>query len=88
MIQTVDGASTFETTIENLMSSTTYLVEVAAVNSDGTGVYSDPPISQLTRGQCELLHRRCRKECGMLGIGQMKASLHMQCRHMTCKSKV
>ena len=50
MTQTVDGASTFETTIENLMSSTTYLVEVAAVNSDGTGVYSVPPTSQLTRG--------------------------------------
>ena len=56
MTQTVDGASTFESTIENLMSSATYLVEVAAVNSDGTGVYSDPPISQLTRGQSELLH--------------------------------
>ena len=54
MIQTVDGASTLETTIENLMSSTTYLVEVAAVNSDGTGVYSDSPTSQLTRGQSKL----------------------------------
>ena len=54
MIQTVDGAAAFETTIENLMPSTTYLVEVAAINSDGTGVYSDPPTSQLTRG--ELLH--------------------------------
>ena len=46
---TVDGADVTETTIENLMSSTTYSIEVAAVNSAGTGEYSDPR-NQLTRG--------------------------------------
>ncbi|CAI8043299.1 hypothetical protein GBAR_LOCUS24034, partial [Geodia barretti] len=36
---TVNGADMTQTTIENLMSSTTYSIEVAAVNSAGTGVY-------------------------------------------------
>ena len=45
----VDGASVNETTIDNLMSSTTYSVQVAAVNSEGTGVYSDP-ITATTEG--------------------------------------
>ena len=42
----VSGASV---TISSLMSSTTYFVQVAAVNSAGTGVYSDPR-RQLTLG--------------------------------------
>ena len=49
--QTVSGASETETTISDLMSSTTYDVQVAAVNGNGTGVYSNPT-SQQTRGQC------------------------------------
>ena len=47
--ETVSGASQTETIISYLMSSTTYDVEVAAVNGAGTGVYSNPT-SQLTRG--------------------------------------
>ncbi|CAI8028414.1 Receptor-type tyrosine-protein phosphatase S, partial [Geodia barretti] len=39
-IVTVDGATMTETTIENLTPSTTYSIEVAAVNNAGTGVYS------------------------------------------------
>ena len=46
---TVNGATVNETTIEDLMPSTTYSIRVAAVNSAGTGVYSDPR-NQLTRG--------------------------------------
>ena len=42
----VDGGTTTETTIGSLMSSTTYSVQVAAVNSEGTGVYSDPEMSE------------------------------------------
>ena len=42
----VSGASV---TISSLMASTTYSIQMAAVNSAGTGVYSDP-ISQLTLG--------------------------------------
>ena len=49
--EAVSGASETETIISDLMSSTTYVVEVAAVNGNGTGVYSNP-ISQLTRGLC------------------------------------
>ena len=37
----VSGGSVTETTISGLTPSTTYSVEVAAVNSAGTGVYSD-----------------------------------------------
>ena len=41
--QTMDvpGDDVTETTIQNLMSSTTYSIEVAAVNSAGTGPYGD-----------------------------------------------
>ena len=46
---TVNGADMTQTSIEDLMSSTTYSIEVAAVNSAGTGEYSTP-INQLTRG--------------------------------------
>ena len=46
----VDGADTTQTTIGDLMSSTTYSIQVAAVNSEGTGVYSSPPTNQLTQG--------------------------------------
>ena len=49
--KTVSGASETETSISDLISSTTYDVQVAAVNVNGTGVYSNPT-SQLTRGQC------------------------------------
>ena len=45
----VPGASVTEATISNLMSSTTYSIQVAAVNSINIGVYSDP-IHQLTLG--------------------------------------
>ena len=46
----VDGAAATEATIGDLMSSTTYSIQVAAVNSEGTGVYSSPPTNQLTQG--------------------------------------
>ena len=50
MTMPVGGADTTQTTIGDLMSSTTYSIQVAAVNSEGTGVYSDPPTNQLTQG--------------------------------------
>ena len=37
----VSGAGTTQTTISGFIPSTTYSIEVAAVNSAGTGVYSD-----------------------------------------------
>ena len=46
---TFNGADVTQTTIENLVPSTTYTIEVAAVNSAGTGVYTTPR-NQLTRG--------------------------------------
>ena len=47
--ETVSGASQTGTMISDLMSSTTYDVQVAAVNGNGTGVYSSNE-SALTRG--------------------------------------
>ena len=41
----VSGSSVTEATISNLTLSTNYTIQVAAVNSAGTGVYSDPPIT-------------------------------------------
>ena len=38
----VSGGATTETTISGLTSSTSYVVDIAAVNSAGTGVYSEP----------------------------------------------
>ena len=40
-IMPVSGGSSTETTISGLMLSTTYSIQVAAVNSAGTGPYSD-----------------------------------------------
>ena len=37
----VSGGSVTENTISNLKRTTAYLIQVAAVNSIGTGVYSD-----------------------------------------------
>ena len=45
----ITGASTTATTISNLMPSTNYSIQVAAVNEAGTGVYSDN-ISAETEG--------------------------------------
>ena len=41
----VTGGATIETTISGLHSATNYSIEVAAVNSAGIGVYSDPIVS-------------------------------------------
>ena len=39
---TVSGSNTTEATIINLMPSTMYIVQVAAINDAGDGIYSDP----------------------------------------------
>ena len=41
------------TTIQNVMSSTTYFIEVTAVNSVDTGPYSDPIIEETPRSKWE-----------------------------------
>ena len=46
----VTGGDTTEATISGLMSSTTYSIEVAAVNTINTGEYSDP-LSAITEGK-------------------------------------
>ena len=38
----VSGDATTEATISGLTSSTNYVIDIAAVNSAGTGVYSEP----------------------------------------------
>ena len=44
----ISGGSVTEANISSLMSSTTYSIQVAAVNSAGIGVYSDPPVATET----------------------------------------
>ena len=46
----VSGGDTSETIISGLHSSTTYTIEVAAVNGAGTGPYTSP-ISERTAGK-------------------------------------
>ena len=41
----VSGGGTTETSITDLTPSTTYSIEVAAVNSASTGVYSEPLVA-------------------------------------------
>ena len=41
----VTGDAVTEATITDLTPSTTYSIEVAAVNSAGTGVYSEPLVA-------------------------------------------
>ena len=48
-VQMVSGDDTTQTTISGLTPSTTYSIEVAAVNSAGTGVYSNA-VYNLTEG--------------------------------------
>ena len=50
---TVSGGDTTMTTIQNVMSSTTYFIEVTAVNSVDTGPYSDPIIEETPRSKWE-----------------------------------
>ena len=50
----VSGEATTETTISGLNAATNYSIEVAALNSVGTGEYSDP-ITSLTF--CKLLRQ-------------------------------
>ena len=47
---TVDGATVNEATISGLNRSTNYSIKVAAVNSDGTGVYSSPIFIEIPQG--------------------------------------
>ena len=49
----VSGGDSTDTTISELTPSTTYNFAVAAVNSAGTGVYSDPlSVSTLGKNVC------------------------------------
>ena len=48
--ESVSGDTTTEATISGLASGTNYDIQVAAVNSAGTGVYSDP-LTVLTSGE-------------------------------------
>ena len=52
----VSGSEATMTTISGLMASTTYSIEVAAVNNAGTGVYSDPLTAETPESKCAYLH--------------------------------
>ena len=52
----VSGASATKTTLSNLTSSTTYSIEVAAVNSAGTGVFSPTIMNMTQTSRCYKAH--------------------------------
>ena len=52
----VSGGGATMTTMSGLTASTTYSIEVAAVNSAGTGVYSDPMTAETPESKCAYLH--------------------------------
>ena len=52
----VPGGGATMATISGLESSTTYSNEVAAVNSFGTGDYSDPLTAETPESKCAYLH--------------------------------
>ena len=55
----VSGGSLTEATISSLMPSTTYSIQVAAVNSAGTGVYSDRQVIETLPSKCTNEHLKC-----------------------------
>ena len=54
----VSGGSVTEATILSLISSTTYSIQVAAVNNAGRGVYSDA-VFATPDSECTCTYRRC-----------------------------
>ena len=50
---TVSGSNTTEATITNLIPSTMYIVQVAAINDADDGVYSDPSLTVSTNDSTE-----------------------------------
>ena len=51
----VSGGSTTEATISGLMSSTNYSIQVAAVNSAGTGPFSDVIVNETLQSKSDTL---------------------------------
>ena len=56
--ETVSGASVTEVTLSSLLKYTNYSVQVAAVNSADTGVFSEP-VLQLTNDKGKADHQFC-----------------------------
>ena len=57
----VDRAKTTEATITGLRSSTIYSIEVAVVNSAGTGVYSEPKVNTTLPSEGVMLFKITRR---------------------------
>ena len=51
----ISGGSVNNTTISNLLVSTTYEIEVAAVNSAGVGVFSPVILAATKPSECSLI---------------------------------
>ena len=60
--ETVSGASVTEVTLSSLLKYTNYSVQVAAVNSADTGVFSEP-VLQLTNDKSKADHHFCNNYC-------------------------
>ena len=58
----VSGGATTNTTISGLTPSTSYVIDIAAVNSAGIGVYSDQlTVETLVAGESNVSLCTCRK---------------------------
>ena len=53
----ISGGSVNNTTISNLLVSTTYEIEVAAVNSAGVGVFSPVILADTEPSECSLIFK-------------------------------
>ena len=69
----VSGGGATQTTISELMASTTYSIEVAAVNSAGTGNYSDPLTAETPESKCAYLQ-----------VLWNEMNIYLTCSHYRC----
>ena len=51
----ISEASVTKATVSTIKTHANYSIEVAAVNSAGTGVYSDPIFFQIPKGMCIII---------------------------------
>ena len=83
----VSGGAVAEATISGLLSSTNYSIEVAAVNSAGTGVYSGPVVALTDSKSLKEIHTRthiCTYICMCKALTDSKSLKEIHTRTHTC----
>ena len=83
----VSGGAVAEATISGLLSSTNYSIEVAAVNSAGTGVYSGPVVALTDSKSHKEIHTHthtCTYVCMCKALTDSKSLKEIHTRTHTC----